>query len=310
MVRALLSRGHTVRALVRDTEKASRVLPADRRVTLVKGDVRDPAAVAELFSTEPVAMIHLIGIIRAAGDQTFQGMHVGATTTILEACRQHGCRRYVHMSAMGVSSDGRAEYQRTKHEAELLVRRSGLEWTIFRPGLIHGADGELVGMIRKWCRGEAPPFFFIPYFTRLVERSENAILSHVGFEAPTVAPVHVSDVAEAFASCLDRPQTVQEIYNLAGPERMTWKEMLTHFKQTLPGADTSLPVIGLPARPHAYMAMAAGRLGLGGLFPFDAGQAFMAEGDMDADLEKAQAHLGFSPRGFKASLGSYAGELA
>jgi len=311
VVAALLRAGHNVRALVRSADKGAEVLPADRRVSSVIGNVLDGQSPAKLV-TGCDACIHLIGIIREQGSQTFELMHVTATKVMLAACAEASrpVGRFVHMSAMGVVPDAKAEYQVTKYEAEQLVRRCGLDWTIFRPGLIHGPDGELVAMISKWCKGQAPPYFFIPYFTRIVEHEQPVMLSRISTEAPNVQPVHVDDVATAFVGSLGKPQTFGEIYNLAGPDVLDWQAMLTFFRDTLPGGDQSLPVIGVPALPHAYLAMAAKLFNLSQLFPFDAGQAFMAENDATADLSKVQQHLNWQPRPFKQSVRQYAPSMA
>lgn len=316
VVRDLLSRGWHVRALVRDPAKAARSLPDDRRVHLVVGHIHDGQSARQLVAGAH-AVVHLIGIIREqrlgadrGGAQTFQRVHVDATRILLDAVKAAGIRRFVHMSALGVTPDGRAAYQRTKFEAEQLVRRSGLDWTIIRPGMIHGSDGEFVQMVRDFCSGNKPPFFFIPFFTRFVEHDDGVLLGRVGFEAAQVAPVHVSDVARAFGESLARPHTVGELYNLAGPESLSWKDMMEFFRDTLPGADTKLPVVGLPGTPHALMARAAGWVGMGQAFPFDEGQAFMAQEDSTADLSKFAAHFGFTPQPFRALVERYAPAMA
>jgi len=305
VVRELLNAGHHVRALVRLPEKARQVLPADRRITLVAGEVLDRKSPAALVAGAD-ACIHLIGIIRETASNSFKGMHETATRAMLDACGAASVKRFVHMSAMGVIPDGKAEYQRTKYEGEQMVRRSGLDWTIFRPGLIHGVDGEMTKMMADWSRGRSAPFFFMPYFTRLVETDQPVILSRVALESARIAPVHVGDVARAFVTCLRKPESISELYNLSGSEEMDWPTMLGIFRDTLPDGDRTLPILGLPALPHAYMALVAKRIGLGGLFPYDAGQAFMAENDATADCGKAAQHLGFNPISFTNSVGAYA----
>lgn len=310
VVRELLDRGHRVRALVRDAGAAAGRLPADRNVAVVLGNVTDAAACAELVKGA-TACVHLVGIIRETGAQTFRRVHVEATRTLLEACRrsEQGLTRFLHMSALGVTPDGRAEYQRTKHEAELLVRRSGLDWTVFRPGLIHGPEGELVRMIAKWAKGDAQPWFFMPYFLRQVEHEEGVVAGRVSFESAKVAPVAVEDVAWAFAEALARRETVHEVYNLVGPEILDWKQLMEFYRDTLPGADVHIPVLGQPGTPAAWAARAAKIAGLGSLLPFDEGQAMMAQDDSVASLEKARAHLGFVPRGFRETARRYAGAV-
>lgn len=319
VVRELLSRGHTVRALVRDASRARDGLgELAAKVDLVVGDICDDAALARLLRGVD-ACIHLVGIIREVrGDttdkpQTFERMHVAATRHVVDACRSAGVRRYIHMSALGVGSDGKAEYQKTKWEAEKYVRRSfgdgtDLDWTIFRPSLIHGPDGEFVQMMADICSGDVPPYFFLPYFVRS-EMDQSVPAGRIDWITPRVQPVAVQDVAFAFAETLDRPEAVGEIYNLVGSEVLSWPEMLEHFRDTIPGGNKGLHPFFVPSDHAAILATAAKFLGLGGLLPFDAGQAIMGGHDSLADPSKAKAHLGLSPRGFRDTVRAYAAQV-
>lgn len=324
VVRELLSRGWSVRGLVRDVAKASESLGADAaRIELVVGDICDDGALKRLLrppSGGPVdACIHLVGIIREVrGEttdrpQTFQRMHVDATCHVVDACRAAGVKRYVHMSALGVGPDGRTEYQQTKWKAEQYVRRAfgdgtDLDWTIFRPSLIHGADGEFIQMIASVCAGEVPPFFFLPYFARRrVDQSVPA--GRVDWVAPSVQPVAVEDVAYAFAEAVARPQTVGEIYNLVGPDAMTWPTALECLRDTIPGSNTKLKPFFVPGEHAAAIAGVAGALGLGRLLPFDRGQALMGAQDSVADPTKARLDLGLNPRPFRQTVASYASRV-
>jgi uncharacterized protein YbjT (DUF2867 family) len=308
VVRQLLDAGFSVRALVRDTAKARDVLATNPRLTLVQGHIHDGNAPAQLVTGADVC-INLLGIIREVqegpyGGQTFARIHVDATQVLLTACAAQGVRRFVQMSALGVAPDGRAAYQRTKFEAELLVRRSGLDWTIIRPGMIHGPQGEFTQMVRGWAMGSISPYWFMPYFTRLVEHDDGIALGRISFEPARVAPVRVEDVARAFVASLSVADSIGEIYNITGPESLGWDKMLTFYSENIPGS-SKLPVLGLPGEPHIYVARLAGFLGLGAWLPFDDGMPTMAQEDSTADLTKVRAHLGVQPRGFRESAREY-----
>ncbi len=312
IARELLSRGHAVRALVRDRDKARRVLPADQDagLGLVQGDPLTPDALRELLDGAD-ACINAIGIIRESpGVQTFKRVHVDTTRALVTACREHRVARYIQVSALGVHDEGKTGYQKSKFEAEQLVRRSGLDWTILRPSMIHGPDGEFVRTAAKWCRGKAPPWIFLPYFNRgeVVDASVPMPATHR--VEPTVQPVSVRDVAQAAAECLDRPESIGEVYNLPGPETLTWPQLLRHMRDTLPGADGELEPRPIPSEKAAAIARLAARLGLGSLLPFDEGMAILGALDNTAAPGKARAHLGFDPRPFRETFKSYAAQIA
>ena len=97
------------------------------------------------------AIIHLVGIIQEVPKkgQTFQRIHVEGTRNVVdEALRAGFDGRFVYMSALGSSANAPAEYSRTKYQAERIVIGSKLPYTIFRPSLILGADGEFLAQMK------------------------------------------------------------------------------------------------------------------------------------------------------------------
>ncbi|MBC7836026.1 MAG: NAD(P)H-binding protein [Phycisphaerales bacterium] len=309
VVRELRRRGHAVRALVRDRAAAKGALAGDDSLrgglTVVEGDVLDGRGAAELVNGAD-ACVHLIGIIREGPDgQTFQRMHVDAVRVMIEACGAAGAGRFVHVSALGVGPEGRSAYQKTKYEGERLVRRSGRGWTVFRPSFIHGAEGEFVQMVKGMASGQEAPWYFMPYFTRS-RFDERVPLGGAILSSASVQPVFVEDVAKAVAEALERPETVGEVYNLVGPDVMSWPEVLKLMRAKLPGANHKMPIAGVPGELSVLGAKVAKMLGLGGVLPFDEGQAIMAMEDSTSEMEKARAHLGLTPRPFREALLEYA----
>lgn len=316
VVAELLQRGHKVRGLVRSAANARAAFGGaiPPGLSLVSGDATDGQAVGELLAGCDVC-VHLVGIIRetrgesAQKPQTFERLHEQATQTVLSACAAGGVRRFVHMSALGVGPEGRAPYQKTKWNAEVAVRRSSLDWTVFRPSLIHGPDGEFINMMADLASGEIPPYLFIPYFARAV-RDTSVPAGAVSFEPAKVQPVAVEDVAYCFAEAISRPQTVGEVYNLAGPEVLNWQELSEFLRDNLHGTKREMATWHIPGEHAAMIATVAGMIGLGSLLPFDAGQALMATEDSTADLYKVRADLGLEPRPFRETVRSYASKMA
>lgn len=317
VVRELLRRRYRVRALARSLEAAAETLPAGQ-IEVVQGDVLDGKSPAELLRGAD-ACIHLIGIIRetraggrdarpAAAAQTFEKMHVGATRAVVNACHEAGVRRFLHMSALGASPDGKAKYQRTKYEGEQIVRRSGLEWTVFRPSIIHGAESELVEMLKCMASGQQAPWYFMPYFSREVA-DESVPLGPTKSESAKIQPVAVEDVAWCFGEALEKRASIGEVYNLVGPDVLTWPELMALYRDNLPGTNKNLPIGRMPGMHGVAIAKVASALGLGGLLPFDAGQATMAMEDSTSELGKARAHLGLHPRRFLPTMLAYASKV-
>src|SRR5437899_5042326 len=135
MLRRLLAEGHSVRALVRDPQKAN--LAEHAKVELVAGDVAEGTGLDQGMQGRD-AVIHLVGIIVEKGKNTFEHVHHLSTRNVVEAARRTGIKRFVQMSALGVRANGVAPYQTTKWKGEEEVRRSGILFCILRPSLIFG----------------------------------------------------------------------------------------------------------------------------------------------------------------------------
>lgn len=305
MVRALVGRGWTVRPLVRDRRKARAVLESDESAW-VQGDALDHGALAALLGGAS-AVVHCIGIRREFPPEvTFARLHPGATRALLDAAAEAGVRRFVHISALGTRPDAATPYHRSKYESERLVRESGLDWTILRPSLVHGPHGEFVRMARAWVLGRAPPWFFLPYFGRF-ERPGGGGLPRL--VSAKVQPVHVDDVAHAVCACLERDESIGEVYPLAGPETLDWPGVLTAIRDAMPMGDKRKRPAAMPGALASAMARGAGAIGLGALLPFGPSEPIMATEDNTCALDKARAHLDFRPAAFVESVRAYGGGL-
>ncbi|MFJ9027472.1 NmrA family NAD(P)-binding protein [Streptomyces sp. NPDC102274] len=115
VVSELLRRGHTVRALTRDPEKARAGLLSDfpSGVDVVRGDLADPASLAPAL--DGVTGLHLITF----GGAMFAPLETGPE--IVELARKTGVRRVTVLFGGGETPVQRA------------VEASGLDWTVVQP---------------------------------------------------------------------------------------------------------------------------------------------------------------------------------
>ena len=290
----LLSRNIAVNALARRAE----VRPGNASVTTIPGDLFDAAAL-DRGVRDCDAVIHLVGIINEnpKAGSTFQHIHVEGTQRVVEATQRAGIKRYVHMSALGTRPGATSVYHRTKFAAEEFVRASPLDWTIFRPSLIHGPAGEFMAMEAMWARKKAPPpiFFmpFMPYFGA-------GFLGRGG--AGMLQPVYVKDVARAFVDSLDNPKTIKETYPLGGSEQLTWPALHQAIAQAVVGHRRW--VMPIPV----WKAKLLAKFGLGKLLGFNRDQVIMSQEDNTCDLAKFERDFGWKPAPFRAELLKYAGE--
>lgn len=153
LIELALAAGHGVRALARTPQR-------DRAgVTWIAGALDSPHALATLAEGAD-AIVHVAGVVNARDRAGFAEGNIAGTQTMIAAAIAAGVRRFVHVSSLAARAPGLSDYGWSKAEAERLLERSPLDWTIVRPPAVYGpGDMELRDMFRMAKRGIAllPP---------------------------------------------------------------------------------------------------------------------------------------------------------
>ena len=174
VVRALLARGHDVRAVIRPAARVE-ALGWPASVELFRADLRTSRDLLAAFEGVDV-LIHLAAVVSGGEDAQFAGTVVG-TERLLEAMAGSSCRRLVLCSSCSVydfsSTHGTLEetsplhpvpdvyardgYTIAKWWQERVTRRlaeqHGWDLTVLRPGFIWGRDhGYLSGLGQQFGR--------------------------------------------------------------------------------------------------------------------------------------------------------------
>jgi NADH dehydrogenase len=212
VVHALRARGHDVRALVRRPGRA-KTLEA-WGCELAEGDVTDAASLQHA-AEGCEAVVHLVAIIKGSPEE-FDRVMVRGTGNLIAAAKQAAVKRFVLMSALGTSEQNRdlVPYFHAKWEMEQAVTGSGLEHVTFRPSFVFGKDGGV-----------------LPMFIRQVRLAP--LTPVVGTGEVRLQPIWVEDVAQFFAQAVDAPAAPNRLFEIGGPDVVTWNELYTRIKKVL-----------------------------------------------------------------------------
>ena len=233
LVRRLLSAGHRVRALVRRAEERVALARAEIEV----GDVRDLGAV-ERATRGMDAVAHLACATGVARERVARAVNVDGTRHLLDAARVNGARRFVFISSISAVRERMGPYGRTKREGEALISASGLEWMILRPSLVYGpGPAGLFARLQRSLRGPVMPI--------------------IGDGSIAIDPINVDDVCAVIEQSLARAEVVRKTYDLLGPERVTFLELLLRLAATV-GARPRF--VHLPVAVALPLARLLGRL--------------------------------------------------
>ncbi len=174
LARALVSAGHSVVLIARGVDRTDPTIRHLSGVRLITSALEDDVKLAHAFSG-CAAVVHCAGINRGLGKETFQHIHVEGTRNVVQAARNAGVQKVVLMSFLRARPDCGSPYHESKWAAEEIVRNSGLDYTVFKAGVIYGrGDHMLDHLSHVFCT--FPVFAF------------------VGFEDKPVRPVAVYDM--------------------------------------------------------------------------------------------------------------------
>ncbi|EJL39553.1 NAD-dependent nucleoside diphosphate-sugar epimerase/dehydratase [Brevibacillus agri] len=205
----LIAEGHDAVCLTRpgSKDKLHHGQAGPGSVSLAAGDILDVESLKSAMAGCE-AVIHLVGIIREQPGKgiTFPKIHVEGTKNVVEAAKQAGVKRFVHMSALGSRANATSAYHRTKYEAEQLVIASGIPYVIFQPSVIFGPGDEFVNMLADLVRMPVTPV--------------------IGDGSYPLQPVARKTVADVFVQALSLPAATNQIYETGGPDPISYGEIL------------------------------------------------------------------------------------
>jgi uncharacterized protein YbjT (DUF2867 family) len=262
----LVAAGYDVTALARSTAAADKVTAAGARA--VPGDLDDPASLDDAFAASGAeALVNLASL------------GFGHSPAIVAAAEEVGMRRAVFVSTTAVATTLDSRSKAVRLAAEDAVRASTLDWTILRPTMIYGSAGDrnmgrLLRLVRRW------PVVPLPGGGRRLQQ-----------------PVHVDDLAMAVVAALTTPAAVGQVYDVAGPEPLTLRQVVVQAGDAVGRrprlVDVPLgPMIGL-TRLYERLAPAP---------RMKAEQLQRLAEDKVFDIGPARRDLGYDPRPFAVGI--------
>lgn len=206
LVGRLVTEGWRVVVPTRQRERAKHLILLPT-VDVLEADVHDPLALAQLVGGSTAA-INLIGILNESRRGDFERVHVELPHKLVDACVTARVGRLLHMSALKAGRDGPSRYLRSKGEAEALIARSSLAWTVFRPSVIFGREDAFLNLFARIER-------LLPVVALACAQAR-------------FQPVYVGDVADAFVRALSDDRTHRQHYSLCGPKVYTLRELVAY----------------------------------------------------------------------------------
>ncbi|KAG8154997.1 SDR family oxidoreductase [Burkholderia catarinensis] len=229
-------------------------------------------------------VINAVGILADRRGATLDAVHRAAPCALFTACCRAGVRRVIQISALGVER-GDTRYFASKHAAERFLQTLPIDFRIVRPALVYGTAGTSAR------------------FFRMLASLPVHVLPAGGHQR--LRPVHVDDLAEVVARCVDSPAAGSPaVIDVVGNDEVEYREMLARYRAAL-----GFPPAARVTLPGPLAGAAAALLGTlpGAMFTRDTWT--MLRGGNTGAPSAVTAVLGRPPRGIDGFIGAEAAAL-
>lgn len=283
LVRYLLDRGVAVSSL----DLADFSYPERDRVRVLHGDIRDSAAVTRALA-DCDAVVHCAAALPLYSPQDIYTTDVVGTRVVLEAAREAGVRRAVHISSTAVYGipdhhplleddrlDGVGPYGQAKIQAEMIaleIRARGLVVPVIRPKSFIGPERlGVFSLLYDWA----------------LEGHNFPVL---GNGRNRYQLLDVEDLCSAIWLTLTLPDdVVNDTFNVGAADFGTIR---SDYQAVLDAAGHGKRIIGLPAWPAITMLRILEKLGISPLYKW---VYETASRDSFVSIDKARSRLGWTP---------------
>ena len=201
----------------------------------------------------------------------------GHAADIVAASQSSGVERTVFVSSASVFTRLPAATKDVRVQAEKLIAKSGLNYTILRPTMIYGSPRDrnvwrLICYLRRW-----------------------PVIPIVGRGDALQQPVFVEDVARAVVQASSTENAIGKVYNLGGAPPISFVQMIDIVCERLQRSVVKVYVA--PRLARAFLSVFF-RLGL----RITPEQAARIEEDKVVDINAAVTDLHFTPLDFNHGL--------
>jgi nucleoside-diphosphate-sugar epimerase len=278
LVRGLLDRGWTVRALILPGDPLrSRLLRFGCEVR--EGNIATPESLVGVCDGIDT-VYHLAAVIISHDPSVFRRINRDGTANIVAAAAAANVRHFIHVSSASVTYPRRTAYAESKLEAEGIVRTaSAFEHTIVRPTLAYDEfGGQEVRM-------------FLEYLQRF------PIVPFIGSGRAVKRPVWTADIVDGLLRLANSPVSYGKTYNLSGGQPISMVDF-AHLLLRHHGGDkrfVSIPVPVCRAIARVLGAFTARP-------PLTNSAIAGVVNDADLDPGEAMRDLGYQPIGVRDGL--------
>lgn len=221
LARDLVSRGHEVVLIARGRDLRDESIYKLPGASFFASDLSDAQDLRRALSgCEVVA--HCAGINREIGAQTYQCVHIEGTRHVVETARQAGVRKIVLLSFLRARPNCGSAYHESKWAAEEIIRASGLDYTIFKAGVIYGPGDHMLDHLSH-------ALYTFPVF------------GLVGMKEKPIRPLAIEDLVVAIRASFEDKRLSNKTVSITGPEQIALSEAVRRVGRVIQRSPLYMP---------------------------------------------------------------------
>jgi uncharacterized protein YbjT (DUF2867 family) len=202
LVAALDGEGHEVRAM---TRRPGRYEGAGRPIA---GDVGEERSLREALEGCEAAYY----LVHSLDHPDFERKDADAARAFARAAAATGTDRIVYLGGLGQDSDQLSRHLRSRREVEGLLGGTGVPVTVLRAGIVVGHGGVSWELTRQ----------LVAHLPAMVTPR---------WVSTRTQPIAVADVVRYLVGALDAPEAAGRVFEVGGPEVLTYLQMMTRVAE-------------------------------------------------------------------------------
>ena len=214
LARALEEEGHDVRAMTRRPERY------DGAGTPVRADVSDPDSLVEAMRGVDAAYY----LVHSLDSADFVEKDAEAARAFSAAAAEAGVRQIVYLGGLGDETEDLSPHLRSRRQVEGLLGSDGVPVTVLRAAIVVGHGGISWEITRQLVKNL--PAMVAPQWV-----------------ATRTQPIALQDVVRYLVGVLDNPDALGRVFEIGGPEVLSYRDMLRRASKIQQGRDVPIVVV-------------------------------------------------------------------
>lgn len=226
ITKVLLKKGHSVKILGRNAQKIKSIFLNDP-VEAAQGDVTVPETLLKVMEGIDVvvqcAQFPNHPVENRRRGYTYWKIDAIGTENLAKAAQTNKVKHFIYLSGAGTDSKKTEGWYRAKWYAEQSIHGCGLPATILRPSWVYGPKDKSLNRLIAQIK-------YLPIFP-LIGSGKNH-----------VQPIFIDDLAEVVALCVSTAGDKDRIFDVGGPQELTFKTMMKIVLKVLGKKRIILPI--------------------------------------------------------------------